>query len=212
MTNNYPTAQNVFDRELCLIQDQGVYTFVVTVFSELCPSYFWFIPASQRGHHPPVCRLTGGLVHHVKLAVRFAHSFMEMYPYPPETAHDEVIAAVLLHDLMKRGEVENELVTFGDHKLANGSHGLYCAKRITDLWYNCDWQKIIPEARAMRIIEAVRRHMGQWTHDYDKLAPLHTEEERIVVNTTHLADYAASRSLQKWIGERYTDNTLGYLG
>ena len=203
-----PTVQNVFDRELCKIRNQSVYMFVVTVFSELCPNYFWYIPASQRGHHLPLCRTRGGLVHHVKLAVRFAASFMEMYPCPPETAFDEVIAATLLHDMMKRGAVEDELVTFGDHKLANNCHGLYCAKRITDLWYNSNWRKVIEDDRALRIINAVRNHMGQWTHDYK---PEEHVDDDIVTVTTHLADYAASRSLHKFIGERHTDNTMGYL-
>lgn len=206
-----PTVQHVFDRELCLIRDQSVYLFVTEIFEKLCPSYFWHIPASQRGHHLPLCRTRGGLVHHVKLAVRFAVSFMEMYPYPPDKAHDEVIAAVLLHDMLKRGIVENELVTFRNHKVANTAHGIFCAVTITQLWDSSDLRKLIEEDRALRIIEAVRRHMGQWTHDYHKLEPLLTEEMRVVVQTTHLADYAASRSLHKWIGERHTDSTMEYL-
>lgn len=204
-----PTAQNVFDRELCLIRDQGVFAFVTEIFGKLCPGYFWHIPASQRGHHLPLCRTRGGLVHHVKLAVRFAASFMEMWPNAPETAHDEVIAAVLLHDMMKRGTVENELVTFGDHKIATTAHGIFCAMAIRELWrQDEELRSLLEEDRVFRIIDAVRNHMGQWTHDYK--VEEH-EADDIVSTTTHLADYAASRSLHKWIGERCTDSTMEYL-
>lgn len=208
-----PTAENVFEKELALISNFEVRYFVTQCFGQLCPNYFWYIPASQRGHHIPVCRTIGGLVHHIKLAVKFAHSFMEMWPNAPETSYDEVIAAVLMHDMLKRGEAEDELVTFESHEQASATHGLYCARQIEKLW-QAEYRGLLPEDRAKRIITAVRDHMGRWTNGFVRKQDdivRNTQEGHIVCITTHLADYAASRSLHKWIGERYNDESMGYL-
>jgi len=210
-----PAVQNVFDKELSKIKDTNIFLFVTQIFDKLCPSYFWYIPASVRGPHLPICRTLGGLVQHTKLTVRFAHSFMEMWPDAPETSHDEVIAACLLHDILKCGKAEYELLTFASHKLARASHGVYCAARIKELWeQDRKLRALIPEDRAFRIITAIRDHMGKWTHGFVRNQEdivRNTQEGHIVCITVHLADYAASRPLSKWIGERHTDKTMEYL-
>lgn len=198
-----PTVYNVFEKELALIQDDDIKTFVCNVFGELCPNYFWHIPASQRGHHPPVCRLRGGLVHHVKLAVEFADTFLDMQGIDDDDPrHSQTIAATLLHDLMKRGLNENELDTYPNHGVANRSHGRYCAKQL------CTYIHIAPEIEV--VVEAIKLHMGRWTQDVTgaELAALQYTE---VVRTTHLADYAASRALHHYLAERHTDPTMEYL-
>jgi len=192
------SVRQVFKNELALIVDDDVRRFVTGAFDILCPPYFWTIPASQRGHHPQVCQGEGGLVRHTKLAVRFGHSFMEMWPPPHrikiDTAQDEVIAALLLHDMFKRGAVEDETVTFGSHKVAVARHGIYCASRLQWLWEDDeDWGNILPTERAQRIIAAVRDHMGRWTAGVVLM-----NWEDIVRYTTHLADYAASRRIDEW--------------
>jgi len=197
-------AANIFEKELARISNFEIRYFVTQCFDQLCPNYFWYIPASQRNHHIPICRTRGGLVHHTKFAVKFAHSFLEMWPSVPETAYDEVIAAVLMHDMLKRGTEEDELVTFESHKLAISSHGIFCAVAINELWQT-QYRGLLPKERALRIIDAVRYHMGIWTNGYKY------EERDVVCTITHLADYAASRSLHKWTAERYMDETMGYL-
>ena len=72
-----PEATEVFAKELALIKNETVYQFVALALSHHTPDYFWTIPASVKGHHPPICRLPGGLVQHVKLAVTFADTFLD---------------------------------------------------------------------------------------------------------------------------------------
>lgn len=206
-----PTVQNVFEKELALIQDADIKTFVCDVFGEMCPQYFWTIPASQRGHHPPVCRLRGGLVHHVKLAVVFADTFLDMKGIDEDDIrYSQIIAAVLLHDMLKRGLTEDELDTYPNHGVANRSHGRYCADRIVKYLDSQQWSgPIVPKLAP--IITAVRLHMGRWTQDViedDRMNLAYTE----VVRTTHLADYAASRALHHYLAERHVDPTMRYLG
>jgi hypothetical protein len=113
-----PIVWNVFKKELELLQDQDIREFVVNAFGELCPQYFWYIPASVRGHHPPICRTRGGLVHHTKLAVGFADGFIDMWDIIAMLQRDQIIAGVMLHDMMKRGLTDDELDTFEDHRQA----------------------------------------------------------------------------------------------
>lgn len=198
-----PTIQNVFTKELEWFDSDMIRRWVIDVFGQLCPNYFWYIPASIKNYHPPVCRLKGGLVHHVKLAMRFAKDFAKMWEAEIDLeSRDIIYAAVLLHDMMKHGATENIHDTFETHKEYNQGHGRYCAGRIMELGYTESWQQ--------EIIKAVQLHMGQWTDD---LYPAEKAEltNSIIVKSVHLADYAASRSLHKWFAERHTDNTMRYL-
>lgn len=196
-------VRQVFKNELASIVDDHIRCFVTGAFDMLCPSYFWTIPASQRGHHPQVCQGEGGLVRHTKLAVRFGYSFMEMWPPSHQikiaTTQDEVVAALLLHDMFKRGAVEDETVTFGSHQAAVARHGIYCAMRLQWLWEDdADWRSIIPTDCAQRIMAAVRDHMGHWTAGII-FEPREMNCEDVVRYTTHLADYAASRHIDEWL-------------
>lgn len=199
-----PTVFNVFASELALITNLDVYRFVTTTFPEHCPDYFWYIPASTRGHHhPPICRLRGGLVHHVKLAVVFADTYLDMLGIDDtDIRYSQTIAAVMLHDMLKRGATENELDTYPDHDVATRSHGRYCAEHLRKTAGYSDV--------TLPIIEAVRLHNGRWTADVtaDELAFLKHDE---VIRTTHLADYSASRALHHYLAERHVDTTMGYL-
>lgn len=202
---NEPTIFNVFKKELELVKDKTVYDFVTQAFAALCPNYFWYIPASTRGHHPPVCRVRGGLVHHVKLAVAFADTLLDMLDIEDDLTVSQTIAAVLLHDMLKRGAVENELETWETHRQANTDHGRYCADRLTRFHHDHFVSAIIHP-----ILTAVRLHMGRWTFNVTdlELAWLHTDR---VIGTTHFADYCASRALHQYLAERTMDPTMGYL-
>ena len=205
-----PTIYNVFGKEMSLIRYEAVFNFVARAFEDHCPDYFWTIPASVRGHHPPICRTRGGLVHHVKLAVAFADGFNDMLCIQDEAICSQIISAVLLHDMLKRGATEDENDTWpGSHKVANRDHGRYCATQLTKFLQKNVWgidalPKLVP------IINAVRLHMGRWTWE---LRPDEHEELfcDTVVRTCHLADYAASRALHQYLAERVTDPTMEYL-
>lgn len=203
-----PTIYKVFPKELNLIKNTAIYDFVTKAFAALCPNYFWYIPASTRGHHPPICRTRGGLVHHVKLAVAFADSILDMLCIQDDLTMSQTIAGVLLHDMLKRGAVEDELQTWPDHHEANRSHGRYCASRLHE-FVNAE---IYTDQRSLfvPILRAVRLHMGRWTWELrpEEMGELQINE---VVRITHLADYCASRALHQYLAERAVDTTMGYL-
>lgn len=203
-----PTIFNVFKKELELVKHKTVYDFVTQAFAALCPNYFWYISASTRGHHPPICRTRGGLVHHVKLAVAFADSILDMLGVEDDLTTSQVITAVLLHDMLKRGAVEDETQTWSlGHRAANQDHGRYCARRLTEFH-----RDHVDAAAAViqPIITAVRLHMGRWSSFLrpEEIASLQINE---VVRTVHLADYCASRALHQYLAERAMDTTMGYL-
>lgn len=198
-----PDVLSVFSKELLMIEHSSILDFVTTAFDRLCPDYFWTIPASIRGHHPPICRQRGGLVHHTKLATAFADQLLDAADIEDtDLRYSQTIAAVLLHDMLKRGSNEDELVTFPDHRVANKSHGRYCAFRL--------FLHITPTSEIEPVLRAIELHMGRWTLDIDAdaLETLRTDE---VVRITHLADYMASRALHQLLAERHTDPTMRYL-
>ena len=199
------TPAIVFEKELALIKDDVIYQFVTLALQKHCPDYFWHITASVRGHHPPICRLRGGLVHHTKLAVTFADTFLDLLGIDEDDPrYSQTIAAVLLHDLWKRGAKEDELATWPTHRIANKSHGRYAANYLSTHMH----MHIAPETEV--VIRAIELHMGRWTQDVTdaELADLKHNE---VVRTTHLADYAASRALHHYLAERTMDPTMRYL-
>lgn len=195
---------HVFADELEQISDNKIRLLVQRIFDALCPYYFWEIPASVKGHHPMICCQKGGLVKHTKLAFRFAKSFMEMWPNEQEGFRDEALAAVLLHDMMKRGYYIDELKTFTDHRQATTAHGKFCASQINMLMEIKGNRCGVPKERIYRIIDAVRNHMGKWTEGFIE-GP--STKSHVVSVTTHLADYAASRHLDKWLAEIMLDDS-----
>jgi len=200
----------VFASELARIEDYHIREMVQHIFDCICPEYFWRIPASQRGHHPLLCRVPGGLVTHVKLAVRFADEFMDAWPAPNPQSRDEVLAAVLLHDMMKRGQYEDEIKTFASHAQACAAHGVYCADEIRDFMRIEENRCGVPRNRVNRIITAIRDHMGRWTQGYRRTqgdVERNILSGHIVCITTHMADYAASRSLDRWLAELRLDKS-----
>lgn len=187
-------AEEVFKYELALIRDQKIKTFVLKCFAEFCPDYFWTVPCSTSGeYHPKVSLGAGGLVRHVKLAVWWGIELMRMWPTIPETSHDEILAALLLHDLIKNGEGLG-----GDgrplDRSVTGTHGITLANRI-EAYYDLTGKK---DMRLQRIVTAIRDHMGKWTTGFIRTTEdviKNTKEGHIVCITTHLADYCASRKV-----------------
>jgi len=194
-----PDVFKVFEKELNLVTDEEVFRFTVSAFKYHCPDYFWTIPASVRGHHPAICRTRGGLVHHTKLGVAFAKQLLDGANITCEDPRfSQVIAATLLHDMMKRGSTEDES-DFADHKTARGLHGRYCAMILARNY--CITAILEP------VIAAIRLHMGRWTKDCSQ-TELAILEAQDVPRIVHAADYMSSRSL---VYERYMDKTMEYL-
>ena len=184
-------VNDVFAYELSLIKDKNIKQFVIDVFNKLCPDYFWTCPCSMSGkYHPQVSLDEGGLVRHTKLAVwwgiellRALHELPELKDIP--TLQDEVIATLLLHDLIKNGK---GLDPNGRplEKGVTGTHGVTLANEILDL--NLD--------AFDRIIDGIACHMGIWTTN-SLCRPNNIVDPTVkaFAQLIHLADYCASRKV-----------------
>lgn len=180
-------AETVFKTELAMIRSPEIRAFVLRVFDTLAPEYFWTAPASTSGkYHPAISLGAGGIVRHTKLAVWWAVELDRAVPRDASqsaTFIDEVIAALLLHDLKKNGEA---LSPMGKPTLDNATaiHGVYLGDQIEVRLFPPgtkpnDWQQ--------RIINAIKTHMGRWTAE--GYAQPSTDVDVLV----HAADYCASR-------------------
>jgi hypothetical protein len=190
-------VEQVFKNELNLISNQEIKTFIIKVFNEICPDYFWEVACSSSGkYHPQVALGIGGLVRHVKLAVWWGEELLKTWPDDlPGIVHDEVIAALLIHDMVKRGPNNNgDYSGFTDHKDSVGSHGILLSKILREKYGS----EIENNEQLKRVVCAARDHMGKWTTNFDKSANEISDKiqhNHIVCITVHLADYCASRKV-----------------
>lgn len=179
----------VFERELNLIKNQEVRRFAEYCIDRL-PQYFYNIPASSTGkYHPEYSLGQGGLVRHVKAAVKIAEDLMSLRqnkdmretPNAEYQIWDIVIVALLLHDGFKSGFVQERYTRF--------DHPTLMAGKIYEWSKDCEY---ISENFVKHVASAVASHMGEWnTNPYtDKVLPLpETEIQKFV----HMCDYLASR-------------------
>lgn len=179
----------IFERELNLIKNQEVRRFAEYCIDRL-PQYFYSIPASSTGkYHPEYSLGQGGLVRHVKAAVKIAEDLMSLRqnkdmretPNAEYQVWDVVIVALLLHDGFKSGFVQERYTRF--------DHPTLMAGKIYEWSKDCEY---ISENFVKHVASAVASHMGEWnTNPYtDKVLPLpETEIQKFV----HMCDYLASR-------------------
>ena len=148
----------------------------------LIPSYFFKIPASSTGKfHPKFASTEHGLVKHTKVAVRIAYDLFETVNNFTDVDKDLIIMALIMHDSVKKGMVEEEYTRF--------DHPLLASKLIME---NAKSLKMdISDIR--RICMMIECHMGKWnTNKYSKIVlPLPKDEYQRFV---HRCDYLASRS------------------
>lgn len=181
-------AEVVFADELRMIKDDKIKQFVLDVFEKLCPDYFWTCPCSTSGkYHPQYALGKGGLIRHVKSAIWWGIELsraLEMEQY-----HDEMVAALLLHDLIKNGKGLGPNGRPLEHGIT-GTHGVMLAGKI----YNDKllYSKLEPK-HMCRILAGISHHMGIWTTAVQVLS------QSTFSNLIHLADYCASRKVDELI-------------
>lgn len=161
------------------------------VMVDLLPDYFFHEAASSTGkYHPAYTLGDGGLVRHVKTAVEMANSLFGIYKFDDETK-DLIIFALIIHDGLKKGIVEERYTRF-DHPILIGNY----------LKDNADKLKL-SEEQLERIVKMDASHMGKWnTNEYNPgvILPIpKTVEEKFV----HMCDYLASR---KFIDVKFNEN------
>lgn len=173
---------NAFDYQLTLIRDDDIRNLVSKCLSN-APSYFYEMPASTSGkYHPAYSLGEGGLVRHTKAAVKIADCLLslEMYKSLWES-RDEIIAALILHDSVKKGKDGSQWTTT-EHPLDAANLLIETAKQIN--YSNMD--------QVEKIAGMIRSHMGQWNTNRDGFEVLpkpSTKEQKFV----HQCDYLASK-------------------
>ena len=166
---------DVFKNELALIQDAELRTAAKDLIWSL-PEYFFSIPASASGkYHPSYALGEGGLVRHVRGAIKIALELLRMEQYSDLLAYkDEIIIALLLHDGWKRGK--------DDEGYMLKEHPAIAAEIIRNYNYSYGIDRLD------KVASLVESHMGQWNDD-GKLPKPVTFSQQFV----HLCDYLASR-------------------
>ena len=148
----------------------------------LLPDYFFMIPASSTGkYHPKYASTVSGLVKHTKVAVRIAYDLFETVNNFSDSDKDLIIMALIMHDGLKNGVVEEEYTRF--------DHPLLISKLIMENARNLEMD--IDDVRKMCML--IESHMGKWnTSKYSdvELPVPKTEMQRFV----HRCDYLASRT------------------
>lgn len=166
---------NEFESELKLIDNSGIRRIVETTL-QFAPDYFWTAPSSSSGKYHPIDELwEGGLVIHVKKAVKIGYDLCRAFDLSLIN-RDVVVAALILHDICKFGYPENT------GHLVNG-HGYLVANVMRKA-------KVIsgevPTDDIIQILNLISTYMGKWDVPYE--CP--EEKMRLIF---HLADYIASR-------------------
>jgi len=207
-------AETIFQKELNSIHDKTIRDFVITCFDKLCPDYFWTCPCSTTGkYHPQVSLGVGGLVRHTKLAVWWGIELLkalgtspELKDISPNQLQDEVIATLLLHDMIKNGKGLNTQGRPLEHGVT-GTHGVTLAHKISSSKIYLD-----NDDSYYRILYGIRAHMGIWTTDPEcKPDSLISSTNRAFANLIHLADYAASRKVDSIYSDLEQEITYDFI-
>lgn len=180
-------VEKVFGNELKLIRSKEIKKFVIDVFEKLCPDYFWTVPCSTSGkYHPALALGKGGLIRHVRLAVYWGLELARAFEL--EKYQDEIVATLLLHDLIKNGKGLDSK-GFPLERGVTGTHGVTLAYKIKTEALDINLDK----TSALMIFDGIACHMGIWTTD-----SIHRPCDKFT-DLIHLADYCASRKVDEQI-------------
>ena len=187
-------GKEVFKVELSRIEDEKVRKSAETVL-DMLPDYFYEIPASSSGkYHPSFSLGEGGLVRHVKVAMRFLEEMFRNTAFGEYDDHqkDLIRMGLLLHDGFKSG------MTNSGHTCSE--HPVLMSNFIIE---NCD-KLAISEEDARFVASIIITHMGPWNTDKagNVIMPVPTTREELLV---HLCDYVASRN---FLNVYFKDNEI----
>lgn len=169
-----------FEKEISYIKDDSKRKDIMYLIN-LLPDYFFLIPASSTGkYHPKFASTNNGLVKHTKVAVRIAYDLFETVNNFTDSDKDLIIMALIMHDGLKKGMVEEKYTRF--------DHPLLISKLIMENANNLEMS--IDDVRKMCTL--IESHMGKWnTSKYSSVElPVPTNEMQRYV---HRCDYLASR-------------------
>ncbi len=185
----------VFDRELSYIKDDRIRK-SCEVILDLLPDYFYEIPASSTGkYHPDFSLGEGGLVRHVKVAVRIAKELLdnpcigEKYN---QNEKDIMIMTLILHDGLKSGLKHN--------KYTQVNHPTLIKNFVLENKDKID----LTDKELDLFSHAVESHMGPWNTDYDGNEILPKPKTKYE-NFVHMCDFLSSK---KFLDVKFKDNEI----
>ena len=175
--------KDVFKEELDKIKNDNV-RYSTEIILEMLPDYFYKIPASSSGKYHPLFSLgEGGLVRHVKVALRILEEMFkdEAFGVYDEYTKDLMRMSLMLHDGFKSG-INNIGHTCSEHPVI-----------MSDFILNNKEKLLISENDSKFVSDLIRSHMGPWNKDKEGnvLMPVPKTREEILI---HLCDYIASRN------------------
>ena len=176
-------GKEAFNVELSRIENENVRVSTETIL-DMMPEYFYEIPASSSGKHHPIFSLgKGGLVRHVKVAMRILEEMFrdKSFGTYDDYTKDLIRMALMLHDGFKSG------LTNSGHTLSE--HPVIMSRFILD---NKD-KLLISEEDAEFVSRLIITHMGPWNTNKsgEIIMPVPKTREELLV---HLCDYIASRN------------------
>ena len=186
---------DIFNKELSYIKNDR-YRESARVMLELLPDYFYEVPASSTGkYHPSFSLGDGGLIRHVKVAVRLGYEIIGGKTIGDKFTSDEkdlVLIALLLHDGLKSG-LTKETYTRFDHPVLMANY----------LKENKEKTKFT-EKEIELLVGMISSHMGEWnTNQYsDVVLPIPSNKYEKMV---HMCDMLASR---KFLDVKFVNNDI----
>jgi HD superfamily phosphohydrolase YqeK len=181
-----------FKDELLLIFDKNIRNFVIACMDE-APDYVWKdCPSSSSGNYHPIDELGhDGTIIHTKRVFAVAYDLARGLDV--EDKRDVILAAALLHDLLKQG-IEKKGYTVHEHPQL-------MANLITKV-YNNKFRNLLSTDIATEIYWAVCLHYGPWSGK-DVKKPL--TEYSMVDLAVYIADYVSSKRFVHVDYKRRTD-------
>ena len=184
----------VFNKELGYIKDERIRNSLKTMLN-LLPEYFYQIPASSTGkYHPEFTLGDGGLVRHVKAAVRIAYELLQNPSINNFTDEEKylILFALTVHDGLKNGIVKGKYTAF-DHPIQISN---YIKENKDKLELN--------DNQINLVCRCVSTHMGPWTTDFNGNEILEAPKDKYQ-RFVHMCDYLASR---KFLNIKFEDNEI----
>ena len=185
----------VFNKELSYIKDIRIKESTITIL-DMLPDYFYEIPASSTGkYHPEFSLGEGGLVRHVKVAVRLAKELLDNPSIGDKYTSGEkdiMIMALILHDGLKSGLVYNRYTQYDHPTLIKN-------------FVNENKDKLkLTDSELDLFSHAVESHMGPWNTDYEGREILPKPKTKYE-NFVHMCDFLSSK---KFLNVKFQDNEI----
>jgi len=182
-----------FKKELGYIKNERIKNSCKTMIN-LLPDYFFEIPASSTGkYHPEFSLGEGGLVRHVKAAVKLAKDLLDNPCIGGKYKSDEqdlMIMTLILHDGLKSGRNHNKY-TQVDHPTLIKNYIIENKDKLE-----------LTEDEINFVARAIESHMGPWNKDFNGNEVLPVPKTKYE-NFVHMCDYLASR---KYLNIKFNEN------